>query len=185
MTKLFLVRHGQAAAGYDSDLDPGLDEVGRAQAEAMAGALEPRGPLPMIVSPLRRTRETAAVLERRWGVTARVDPVVGEIPSDESLAQRGEWLRRVLQGTWADATPALGSWRDSVVDALAAIGEQTAEDTVVVTHFVAINAAVGAATGDDRLVCFRPGNCSITVLESAGGGLRVVELGDEAVTVVQ
>ena len=180
MTRLVLVRHGQAAAGYDSDLDPGLDDVGRAQAEAMADTLEARGPLPMIVSPLRRTRETAAVLERRWGVAARIEPVVGEIPSQEQLAQRGEWLRGVLQGTWADAAPPLRSWRDELVGTLAAIGEHT----VVVTHYVAINAAVGAATGDDRLVCFRPGNCSITVLESSGGRLRVVALGDQSVTVV-
>ena len=183
MTRLYLVRHGQAAAGYDRDLDPGLDEMGRAQAEAMADALEERGPLPMIVSPLRRTRETAAVLERRWGVTARVDPIVGEIPSQEQLEQRGEWLRRVLQGTWAETVPPLRRWRDDLVGALAGLGE--GEDVVVVTHYVSINAAVGAATGDDRLVCFRPGNCSITVLESSAGRLRVVELGEQAVTAVR
>ena len=64
-----LVRHGKAAAGWE-DKDPPLDDTGRAQAEAMALAMgdEPR---PLFVSPLRRTRETAAALERLWGIDGR------------------------------------------------------------------------------------------------------------------
>ncbi|HZD26542.1 MAG TPA: histidine phosphatase family protein, partial [Alphaproteobacteria bacterium] len=58
------------------------------------------------------------------------------------------------------------------------------EDTVVVSHFVAINVAVGHALGDDRVVQFRPDNGSITVLESDGARLSVVELGAEAETTV-
>ncbi len=60
MSRLILVRHGRAAGGWDDDLDPGLDELGRAQAEAMADLVAPRGPLPILVSPMRRCRETAA-----------------------------------------------------------------------------------------------------------------------------
>ena len=44
------------------------------------------------------------------------------------------------------------SRRDDVIVALAAISE----DTVVVSHFVAINVAVGAALDDPRVTCFRP-----------------------------
>ena len=47
----------------------------------MAAALAPLGPLPIVVSPLRRTRETAAALERLWATTAVVDDRVAEIPS--------------------------------------------------------------------------------------------------------
>ncbi|CAA9228164.1 MAG: hypothetical protein AVDCRST_MAG50-1630 [uncultured Acidimicrobiales bacterium] len=79
MSRIWMVRHGRAAAGFGAELDPGLDDHGRAQAEAVADRLAPLGPLPMVVSPLRRCRETAAPLEARWGVTARVDPDVGEI----------------------------------------------------------------------------------------------------------
>ena len=182
MTRLYLVRHGEAAARWDQDHDPGLDDVGRRQAIALAGALEPRGPLPVVVSPLRRTRETAAALEERWHVTASVDPAVGEIlsPSDD-LALRTEWLRDVLHRRWGELTPELRAWRDAVVAALLA----HTGDTVVVTHFVAINAAVGEATDDDRVVCFRPDNCSCTVLESDGDRLRVVELGRQRQTLVR
>ena len=51
-------------------------------------------------------------------------------------------------------------------------------DTIVVTHFLAINAVVGAATGDDRVVCFAPTHCSRTVVDLDGAALRVVDLGE-------
>ena len=41
-----------------------------------------------------------------------------------------------------------GSYRDSVLR----------YGCVVFSHFIAINAAVGYATGDDRVVSFRPDN---------------------------
>jgi broad specificity phosphatase PhoE len=187
---LVLVRHGRAAARWDANHDPGLDDVGREQAEAMAGAVAPLGPLPVLVSPLRRTRETAAALERRWGVTAGVEPAVSEVPSPTTsalghaagdLAERAEWLRRVLPGRWPDLPVDLQLWRQALLDVLTG----RTEDTVVVTHYVAVNAAVGAATGDHRVVCFRPANCSRTVLEVDGGRLRLVELGEQAVTAVR
>ena len=92
-------------------------------------------------------------------------------------------LFRSLATTWDDPAlpPGLADWRRGVVDALLS----RPGDTVVVTHFVAINAAVGAATGDRRLAPFHPDHCSRTVLDAAGGTLRLVELGAEAATVVR
>lgn len=177
-TRLVLVRHGRPAAFFTEDTDPGLDATGRAQAEAVAGAL---APLPVVVSPLRRTRETAAALEARWGVRARVEPAVGEIPSPPGeLASRGPWLRDVLGARWPALPGELRAWRDGVLEALRAIPD----DSVVVTHFVVINVAVGAAEGDDRVTVFRPGYCSRTVIALEDAGLRVVERGAEADTVV-
>lgn len=163
------------------DLDPGLDGTGRAQAAALAASLGPAGPLPIVVSPLRRTRETAAPLEEQWGVVARVEPAVAEIPSPtDDLAARTAWLRTLMRGTWSDGAPELRGWCDDVVGALLALRS----DTVVVTHFVAINVAVGRATGDGRAMCFRPDNCSQTVLEHDGERLSLVALGREATTAV-
>jgi len=179
--RVVLVRHGKAAAGWGDDLDPGLDATGVAQAERMSEELEGNGPLPIIVSPLRRTRETAAPLEHRWGRDAVIDPAVGEIPSPtEDLAERAAWLRDALAGRWTDLGSHYEEWRQQVIHRLLAIGQET----VVVSHFVAINVAVGAALGDDRVICFRPGYCSRTVLEVEDGELRVVELGDESATTV-
>ena len=171
---LYLVRHGQASAGFDQAYDPGLDSVGLVQAEVIAKELESIGPLSVVSSPLRRTRETAAAFEKRWNVQATVEPAVAEIPSPtEDLQARADWLRRAMQGYWADLPPAYQHWRDQVIVALLA----TKKTTIVATHFIAINAAVGFATQDDRLVCFEPDNCSCTRMEVEDGTLRLVELG--------
>lgn len=182
MPRLILVRHGRAAAGWETDHDPGLDDVGRTQADAMGAFLAPRGPLAIVSSPLRRARETAAALEHRWGTAAVVEAAVGEIPSPTSdLAERGRWLRQVLQGTWPAAPGDVMSWRTSVLDWLTTRDA----DAVVVTHFVLINVAVGAATKDDRLVCCHPDNCSVTEIDVSNGALSVVQLGDEAATTIR
>ena len=181
MARLILVRHGRAAAGWGDDLDPGLDDLGRAQAAAAADALAPIGPLPVVASPLRRTRETAAAFESRWGVTARLEPAVGEIPSPTpDLSARTEWLRSVMASTWSVQSRELHQWRDALLRALLDLQQ----DTVVVTHFVAINVAVGAATGDDRVISFHADYCSRNVFDSDGERLTVVGTGDQAETVV-
>ena len=56
------------------------------------------------------------------------------------------------------------------------------EDVVLFSHYVAINAAVGVALDDSRMVVFHPDNASVTRLSNDGGELRVVELGGEAAT---
>lgn len=180
MTRLILVRHGRAAAGWGEDADPGLDDLGRQQAEAVADELEPLGPLPVIVSPLRRTRETAAPLEQRWGVEAQVEPAVGEVVAPVAgLVEREAWLGDFMNSTWPDAEPELVRWRQQVIDTLASIKD----DSVVVSHFVAINVAVGEALADPRVVCFAPTNCARTVLDvDDEGRFSVVSLGGQGTT---
>ncbi len=181
MVRLYLVRHGKAAASFSEAPNPGLDDTGAAQAEAMAERLAPLGPLPIVTSPLRRTRETAAPLERRWRFTARIEPAVGEIPSPmEDPAARGEWLRGVMAGVWSAQADDLKLWRQDVADALLALQRPT----VVVTHFVAINVAVGIAEGDDRVIGFAPDHCSVTVLDVEDGALRLVRRGAQRATQV-
>ena len=185
MGHVVLVRHGRAAAGFDAAVDPGLDEAGQRQAEEMASALVLFGPLPLYTSPLRRCVETAQVLGSRWGVEPIVEPDVGEIPSPEPIAvgERGGWLRGVMATPWDRQPDELRAWRQRVVDAVTRIGEDG--DAVVVTHFVAINAVISAATNDSRVVCFSPNNCSRTEVRVENGAVTVVELGGEARTLVQ
>jgi broad specificity phosphatase PhoE len=176
MSRLYLVRHGKAGARFGEDADPGLDATGRAEADAMARELAPLGPLPLVASPLRRTRETAAPLEQRWKTAARIETRVGEIPSPGiPLAERAAWLTGVMARRWQEIDPALRRWRNDIVAALLSL----TADTVVVSHFVAINAAVSAARGDERVRVFSPANCSVTILDAAGGKLAVVRLGSE------
>lgn len=176
MPLLYLVRHGEPASGWgERDPDPGLSPLGLAQAAHAAGVLRARGLKAVLTSPLRRCRETAAAFEMETGGAAVVTPGVREVPTPAEIGDRRDWLAGVMAGTWAEA-PDLAPFRSGVAAALLA----AEGDAAVFTHFVAINAAVGAAMGDDRVTIFRPAHASITVLESAGGALRLVELGAEA-----
>src|SRR5256885_342371 len=56
------------------------------------------------------------------------------------------------------------------------------ETSVVVSHYIAINVAVGEAIADDRVVGFAPDNCSVTLLDIENGSFRLVERGAEAAT---
>lgn len=183
MTKLFLVRHGRAAAGWDTDPDPGLDALGERQAEAVAVRLAPLGPVPILSSPLRRCRETSAPLAARWAAEVSIEPAVAEIPSPDgyTLSTRVEWLRAAMQGTWTVLGDRYTTFRDDVVARLV----ECEQDSIVFSHFIAINAAIGAAIGDDRLVIRSLDNCSVTTFEVDAGRLVLVEGGHEADTLIR
>jgi broad specificity phosphatase PhoE len=177
MPKLYMVRHGRAEAGFGESHDPGLDEAGLSQVEAVTRELERRGPLPILTSPLRRTWETAAPLARLWNLEPKIEHAVAEIPSPtDNLQERVVWLRKFMAGSWRSASLPLAMWRENVIATLLA----AKEDTVIFSHYVAINVAVGAAIGDDRVVVFSPDNCSVTIFENEGGLLRLIEKGREA-----
>lgn len=181
MPTLYLVRHGRAAAGWDSDPDPGLDETGHAQAQRLARTLGVLGPLELAVSPMRRTRETAAPLAERWAMEPRVEPRISEVVAPTAdLRARAAWLRGIAGQGWSEQPAVLQRWRAELLNALL----EAREDTVFVTHFIAINAAVGEADDEDRVVHFRPDHCSVTVLESDGSTLTVAQRGAEAETQV-
>lgn len=177
MPRLYMIRHGRASASFGEAHDPGLDDLGRSQAEAVAKILSPSGPLTIVSSPLARTRETAAPLARLWKREPAIEEAVAEIPSPGlDLAERAQWLRKFMSGSWRDATPLLAKWREDVIAALTGLGE----DTVIFSHYVALNVALGSATGDDRVTAFSPENCSITIFETTSGKLTLVERGKEA-----
>ncbi len=181
MAKIHLVRHGQAAAGFGAHKDPGLDEIGWQQAESVATMLDPLGPLPLFSSPLARAQETAEPLAKRWQAKVTIEPRVAEIPSpSQDLTERAQWLQQAMQGTWSELAPEFQAWRDALVECLLDIKE----DCVIFSHYVAINAAVGAATGDDRMRVFAPDNCSVTTLDNSDGTLKVDTLGRTADTKV-
>ena len=182
MAKLYLVRHGKATAGWGMQKNPGLDDLGHAQAKAAALVLAPLGPLPIITSPLARTRETSGPLAEIWGIEPRVELRVGEIRfASATPPDRVHWLKEVMVSEWPGLDRELQQWRQEVIEALLSIYT----DTVGFTHYIAINAAVGHATGDDRVVSFRPDNCSITIMETVANTLVLLERGLEADTEVR
>lgn len=188
MSRLYLIRHGKPAAVWgEADEDPGLDEAGRAQAEAARDhllSLPPaERPKRVVSSPLRRCRETAAPTAEALGLEVEIDPAVGEIPTPRALGaeQRPAWLRSVFQGRWKDVEGDLDydAWRGEVVRAL-----QNSGGAAVFSHYVAINAVMSHLDGDERVLVFRPDHASISTLETDGERLILVERGREASTQV-
>ncbi len=185
MRRLYLIRHGRPSAGWGAERDPGLDEVGRAQAIAARDWLlalpEAERPVRVVSSPLRRCRETAQPTADALHAAVELDPSVGEIPTPRSIApaDRSAWLIKALEGRWSDIEGDLNyeAWRAQVVSSLLTRG-----DTAVFSHYVALNAVVSHLAGDDRVLSFRPDHASITVLEADGRSLRLVAKGAEGGT---
>ncbi len=179
MALLYLVRHGEPASGWgDTNPDPGLSALGLAQASHAAGQLRAKRVPFAITSPLLRCRETAAAFEMEVGVQAVTSNGVREAPTPADVGDRQAWLATVMAGTWS-GSPSLEAFRAGAVATLC--GQNT--DTAVFSHYVAINAAVGAAMGEDKVMVFKPAHASITVLSNEGGVLKLIELGAETPTV--
>ena len=91
-----------------------------------------------------------------------------------------------MAGTWnelaTDSGDRYAKYRDSVVERITAVET----DTIVFSHFVAINVVIGAALDDDRMVIARLDNCSVTTVDVATDGtLSIVEMGREADTLIR
>lgn len=180
---IYLVRHGRAAAGVD-DLDPGLDELGHEQARRTAEALKQLNARKVVVSPLRRTRETAAPIAEALGCPAEIRTDVAEVfdpqmPVDERRAMIGPFMA----GRWSEQPAHLQAWRRRVVDTVLALGlEETAanHDLVIVSHYIAIGVIIGEALGDDRVVPVPMANTSVTTVKVGHGGFELLEAASTA-----
>lgn len=182
--RLYLVRHGRASAGWDTELDPDIDELGRQQSRDMAQQLAPLGPMNVMTSPLLRCQQTASPLCEAWNIEPEIRSEIGEIPSPDGVptSERVVWLRETMGGTWQSLGPRYTTFRDEVVSFV----RQIDDDTVLVSHFMAINAVIGKTQSDDRLVLFRLDNCSVTTVErDANGNLTLIQSGREADTLIR
>jgi broad specificity phosphatase PhoE len=185
--RLHLVRHGRAAAGWNVDRDPVLDELGQQQAVDVAQLLVGLGPLPVYSSPLRRCQETSGPLSALWKTTPTIEPRVAEIPSPVGVAleERVEWLRGAMAGTWTQLGISDGDiytqYRRSLLDTLSALSH----DAVIFSHFIAINVVIGEALSDDRLVVKSLDNCSVTTVVVHDGKFTIEEMGREADTLIR
>jgi len=182
MARLFLIRHGEAAAAWGGDdHDPGLSELGRKQAEAAAQALLEFGPLQVLNSPMLRCVETAAPYLAKAGVQPLIEPRVSEVPTPADIVDRRVWLQQNFPWrggaprSWREIDARLLPWRQSLVECVSAVRE----DTAVFSHFIAINVVCSAALGRDETIVCKPDYASITELEVLDGALRLVRHGAE------
>jgi len=185
--RLYLVRHGRAAAGWNVDRDPVLDDLGKEQSVEVAQHLVGLGPLPVYSSPLRRCQETAGPLSALWKTAPTIEPRVAEIPSPVGivLEERVDWLRVAMAGTWTQLGISDGDvytqYRHDLLDTLAAMPH----DAVIFSHFIAINVVIGEALSDDRLVVKSLDNCSVTSVLVHEGSFTIEEMGREADTLIR
>tara|TARA_R110000823_G_scaffold295738_3_gene415609 strand:+ start:63825 stop:64373 length:549 start_codon:yes stop_codon:yes gene_type:complete len=177
---IFLVRHGEAAAGWGESPDPGLSELGRQQAQAVARQLAPTLPAGtrLFSSPLLRARETAMPLCSALGERAQVAEAYREIPSPVALADRQAWLRQFMRESWEQQDKMLQDWRETALTHL----QKLDRPAVVFTHFLVINAVVGHLTGRTETLCFWPDNGSITHLRLLDERLSLQATGAELST---
>jgi broad specificity phosphatase PhoE len=111
-----------------------------------------------------------------WRTSARVEAALSEIPTQGlALGERSIWLDGLARSGWRQADRASREWRRGLLDLVT--GLET--DAVLFTHYVAINAVLGAALERDEVYLFRPANASVTVIGNDGGRLRLIARGAE------
>lgn len=183
---LYLVRHGESAGNLNLGLrrsdDPPLTERGRAQAARAAAALADLGIEEVCSSPLRRARETAAVIAAASGLAPRVvegfaEVDMGALSDSEAPEDRAE--RQAIFSAWlaGDRVRAFPGGEDfaavvrRVRDGLRMIAAASPGRRIaLVTHRVPIAAA--AALSEEGGAAVPAGGCpngSITTLESEDG----------------
>ena len=177
---IYLVRHGEAAARWGAHPDPGLSDIGREQAAAVAETLSGLGIQRILSSPMTRCQETAQAFAARTDLDLVIEPNVTEIPTPDDITDRVPWLQALMAGYWADAPTLVQTWRTGLIET----ASKLPADTAVFSHFVAINALVGHLEGTDKVTVFRPNYCSVTRLEVTEDGLRLAARGDSLETKV-
>jgi broad specificity phosphatase PhoE len=175
---IYFVRHGEAAAGWGEHPDPGLSDKGWIQAEAVAKRLIALDISSVFSSPMARCQETASAYADLAAQPATIEPAVTEIPTPSDVDDRRTWLRNLMAGDWANTPDQVKSWHSDLLNTVS----QLPDNTVVFSHFIAINAIVGHLTGAASVTVFRPNYCSVTTLARRGSELTLVERGDSLET---
>jgi len=178
--KIYLIRHGEAAAHWHEDDDPGLSTLGHQQAAEATQKLLPQlgSDVRLISSPMLRAQETAKPLAEALGIKPTIIEHFREIPTPVEKAQRHAWLREIALQDWRDQHPMVKDWRATLLEEIGKVREHT----VIFTHFMVLNAIVGSLQQRERVVCFLPANASITQVQWSGDAHELLELGHQLKT---
>ena len=178
-----MVRHGQASAAWHESPDPGLSELGRQQAATAAQQLSHLNSIAIISSPLLRCQQTAQPFATAKRTPISIHQEVSEIPTPSNIAfeERGPWLQQAMAGTWQQLGQQFVDYKNNIGNFVKNLNH----DTVIFSHFIAINAVIGYATNNDNLMVARLDNCSITTFHiDDNKNLTIVDTGNEATTTV-
>ena len=172
---MILMRHGQShfnarfgITRVDPGLrDPGLTELGRAQAAAAAAHLRRHDVKGIVASPYTRALETAEIVAKTLGMPFSVDPIVGEQAcftcdiGTPPAALRERWPHLSLEHLPDDWWPALEESDISLDRRCRDFRARMAEagdwrGIVVVTHYHVIRTLTGHVVQNAALVRFDP-----------------------------
>ena len=175
VTNIWLVRHGEAAASFDQEIDPGLSLLGHEQAVTAAQQLSAIVPpdAQLLSSPKQRALQTGAPFVSLRDAVLQSDERFIELPSPEGLAQRSEWLQQALAANWSALPTAVHDWQNGIASAL----QSLSTPTVIFTHFLVINSIAAAISREDAVVQCLPANGSIHHLQIEGARWRWVSRG--------
>ena len=191
MINIFLIRHGKASSGWNSQ-DPALDDFGKKQSKELAKKLlnYSSESYDLFSSPLLRCKQTSKPFRLLCNKDITIEDRVSEIPSPISdLNKRVIWLKRVLPLNWnelIDDKDSIASgldynlWRSGIIDFLYSLKN----DTFIFTHFVVINSIVSFLNKSEKVIFFNPDNTSITHLTLDKEILKIISLGKESITKV-
>ena len=170
VTDIWLVRHGEAAASFDQEIDPGLSLLGHEQAATAAQQLSAIVPLDvqLLTSPKQRAVQTGAPFASVLDAVLQTDERFIELPSPDGLAQRSEWLQQALAANWSALPRAVHDWQNGIAAAL----QSLSTPTVIFTHFLVINSIAAAISREDAVVQCLPANGSIHHLQIEGARWR-------------
>jgi probable phosphoglycerate mutase len=202
VTRLVLVRHGQTAWNLEGraqgHTDVGLDDTGRAQAQAMAPYVAAMQPTALWSSDLARARQTAYEVAVATGLEVQPDPRLREFDVGERAGLTiPEFAERYPESyaAWRDGhitgdVPGAETTADVVarmVPALQEIWDSTAAGgtTVVVSHGACSKVSLLAFLGwPEALMQSLRGldNCGWAVLEGDvhGRGVRLASYNETA-----
>ncbi|HEX3550653.1 MAG TPA: histidine phosphatase family protein [Candidatus Elarobacter sp.] len=158
--RVYLARHGETtwnrAGRYQGRIDAPLSELGRRQADALAGAMVAHGVRRVVSSPLSRCVETAAPAARLAGVAVETDERLIEIA-------HGTWEGRLRDEIAANDPDRYRAWRSDPARVAFENGETLSDvlarwrdfagtfrprvPTLAVTHDAVVRAALLDAHG--------------------------------------
>jgi len=180
MKTIYLIRHGEAAASWDTNPDPGLSEAGCLQAESIAKFFSQTEVSHVFSSPMQRAQETALPLAHLKKCNVTLIDAFREIPSpaDMPITERLSWLRSCADLSWEQADPAVLVWRKTI---LAQIFELP-DNSVVFSHFMVMNVVYGFLQGVSSIVSYQPDYCSTLSLRQSKASWRILDTGTESLS---
>jgi probable phosphoglycerate mutase len=186
--EIVLIRHGRTEANASrrivGAMDVPLDEVGEAQARALAAAWGWGRWDVVVSSPLSRARQTAAALDPAPRVIGDLcemhQGVLEGLPFGDAVALHGEVFRALAadpEGAVIPGGESMGQVRDRalrVIDGLAA--ERPGQRVVVVTHLMVVASLACHAAGAPlaRWREFAVGNAEARRLVGRSGAWRLL-----------